>query len=281
MKTILVPFDFSDCSKNALSYAAQIGKKLQIGITLLHAYSKSSLSEYPNGDRNKASEKLHLKELEERLENFCRQVNENCACEAINVEGAVKKVLLDKAEKLKPELMVIGTEDIHPTDKIIFGTIAGNVVKDANCTVLVIPQKTPVRLPERIAFAVDYHDSDVHDIRFLKRIAQQFGADIHIIHVLADDNVEFETGLFEDFKRKLHRSFPDCEFTFGFLRGEDVATELENYKKREKIDMIAVAKTKKSLLDRWIVGSISQQLFRHADVPLLVFSAKDKFEELF
>ncbi len=281
MKTILVPTNFTDVGKNALSYATILAQKLKAKITLIHAYPNFT---HPTEDAGQVYHKqaeLFKKEAEQKLKSLCEEVESTSSCTSdfINVGGVAKEVIVSYANETKPDILVIGTESLSPIDRIIFGTITGKVMKEVDCPLLIVPEDVPYKPFQKLAFAIDYHDSDVEEIRFVEKLADKFAAEVHVIHVVADDeNIPYEERFFEYFKKNVLKAAQSENITFKLIRGGNIVSELEKYAKKEAIDILAVAKTKKNLLEKLLFGSVSQRLFYHTHIPLLIFQARDKFD---
>jgi nucleotide-binding universal stress UspA family protein len=284
MKTLLVPTDFSAISRNAISYAMVLAKKLDAKITLLHAHYVFPVDPGYISKRNKEEVEIFRKKAEIKIKAQCEEIEDisSCKCDFILSDGLPVDVIVSYAHKTKPDLLIIGTEDHILINQLMFGTITGKVIKETDCTLLVIPEKAQYKPPKKIAFAMDYHDSDIEDILYVTELAQKFKSEIHIIHVVSDDeNEKFEENFFDDFKQEVKEAIHRKEITFRLIKGENIITELEEYTSRESIDILAVVKTGKTFLERIFIGSVSQKLFHYTNIPLLIFEAKDIPGDLF
>ncbi len=282
MKTLLVPVNFTEVSENALAYATALAKKLQAKITLLHAYRVLGYANDDTREKHEEEAELFRHSSAIKLKKLCEEIEAqtSCSCEFLNAEGSAKEVIVEQSKSLKPDLLVMGTESLNPIDRLLFETNTGTVLKEAQCTLLVVPENASFRPPEKIVFAMDYHDSDMEEIRYLSNLAAQFDSELHIVHVVADDeNVHYEENFFDDFKQEVSRKIKAIEFRL--LKGSNISKTLEKYVKQENIDLLAVAKTKKSLLEKFFSGSVSQKLFYHTRIPLLIFQATDRPNDFF
>ncbi len=284
MKTILVPTDFSAISQNALDYAIALAKKLNARITLLHSYYTFQHTTGLSEVRSIEEAGLFKEESEIKLRELCREVTDtfSCPCDFINREGLAKDVIADTANEVKPYLMVMGTESLSPLDRIVFGTTTGKVINKADCPVLVVPEDAPYQTPQKMAFAMDYHDSDIEEIRFMTKLAREFGSEMHIVHVATDEvDMKYEKSYFADFKEEIKSAMPGQKFIYQFIEGKKVAKELETYAREIPIDILAVAKVRKNMIERLFTGSVSQRLFHHTRIPLLVFQVEKLPNDLF
>ncbi len=285
MKSILVPTDFSPISKNALAYAVNLAENLDAQITLLHAYHTFSININPSLLIKEYKEDVELfKRVSEiQLKAFCEEIKNttSCQCGYVNYQGLAKDVIVEYANKTKPDLLIIGTENLMPIERIVYGTVTGKIIKEVDCSIMVIPEDVKYTTPKKIAFAMDYHDSDIDEVLFIENLSKKFNSKTLIVHVMKDtEDVLFEENYFMNTQVEIKKRISKNKTTFNLINGNNITEELEKYVTDESIDILAVAKTKKTFLERLFSGSVSQKLFYHINMPLLIFEAKDIPEDI-
>lgn len=141
LKTILVPVDFSKCSKKALQYALPFAKQFNAAVVLLHVVPRhctigenSSAGDYElelaMGLRQNAARQL--KEVAEEFFPRDLQVRvETCL-------GAEAIEIAEEAKKLEADLIVISTHGRTGRAHALAGSVAENLVQLAPCPVLVV-----------------------------------------------------------------------------------------------------------------------------------------------
>ena len=136
MKTILVPHDFSDMGKAAAEEAAKIGSPFGAKLMLLHMHGlEAVLNEQATGD-------ITYREIEEDrkfLEDVAEDLN---ARYGVDVEtkvdlGVPAEGILNAAERVGAELIVMGTHGRQGFSHLVLGSVAEKVVRKAKCSVLV------------------------------------------------------------------------------------------------------------------------------------------------
>lgn len=278
MKTILIPTDFSAASENALAYALTLAKEFNSEITLLHAYHTiPAQPEIPSRDHEEELKQLRTAS-EQKLEAVCSDIRKlsQLECNSILVEGYAKNEIVSHACEGDSDLLVMATESINPIDKIVFGTITGKVLKKVKCPILIVPQEASFQHPKKIAFALDYHESDLKDLRFMIELAQKFKTELHVLRVAATGaDKDFEDKLMKDFKERIDQEIADCDITWHLVSGENVAKALGEFAASNSIDLLATAKSKLNFLKKVFSGSITQKLFYKTHIPLLIFQASD------
>jgi nucleotide-binding universal stress UspA family protein len=140
LRTILVPIDFSSCSRKALQYAIPLAKEFGAALTLLHvvhvnyaAGPEFGAMDFPliEADLRKSAEeelaKLGAAEVQGRVVFACLV---RSGLEVIEIVGAAKK--------LESDLIVISTHGRTGLKHVFMGSVAENVVRLAPCPVLVV-----------------------------------------------------------------------------------------------------------------------------------------------
>ncbi len=144
IKRILFPTDFSEGSDNALPYAADMAKhygaKLYI-LHIMHDIAKATGWYVPH---------VSMDEIYKDMDANARKEIDRCGVEELRgfkdverivVKGIPYDEIIKFAKENKIDLIVIGTHGRRGLDRVIFGSTAERVVRDAPCPVL------SVRLP--------------------------------------------------------------------------------------------------------------------------------------
>lgn len=279
IKTLLIPTDFSETGTNSLAYATALAKTLKADMRLIHAYHPFVPDNDEFGVRYKDELDQFKKESDVELARICNEIKESFdgQCEFASIQGLARDVIVEQVEETKPDLLVIGTENLNPFNRIVFGTVTGKVLKEANCNFLVVPENAAYQPPQKIAFAMDYHDSDMEEIKFLAKMSSGFGSELHVIHVVSDDEfVHYRENYFDEFTKEIERTIPENRLIFELIKGDDVSDTIDKYVEENRINLLAVAKTRKNFVERLFTNSVSQKLFYHTHIPLLIFQAKDR-----
>ena len=142
MKNILVSIDFNNNEKLLIDKALEIAKAFDAKIWLLHVAAPEpefiGFGVGPQYVRDSRADELRK---EHRLiSNYADQVRlENQECEGLLISGATIEMILEEANKLEIDLIIIGHHDHSFLYKAFFGSVASGVVKKANIPVLVVP----------------------------------------------------------------------------------------------------------------------------------------------
>jgi nucleotide-binding universal stress UspA family protein len=137
-KHILVPVDGSETAFKAAKEALGLAKLFGSKVTALYVVELRRLKEYEEAEREQVKRKLRefgvktLERVEAEAEKF------DVVLESLVKEGAPAEVIVEMAEELKAELIVIGTRGLTGLRRMVLGSTAYRVVEWANCHVLVV-----------------------------------------------------------------------------------------------------------------------------------------------
>jgi len=126
MRTIVSPIDFSSCSLNALSFAAEIAKRSKVNLIIVTV---------PGTDEEEAATKLKAVEGDLRKQ-FANDLN----CETRVLKGSVIDALTSFIDENHPDLVVMGTHGATGLKRILMGSNTVKVLANTKIPVLVIPE---------------------------------------------------------------------------------------------------------------------------------------------
>lgn len=142
LNRILVPIDFSDCSKKALQYALPLAKEHQAAITLLYvvptAYGGSEYAAIDYAQLEASMKAGGQKELA-KLE-MDEMLNEVSTDTLVRVGSAAREII-ETAQELPADLIVISTHGRTGLKHVLLGSVAEHVVQRAPCPVFVVRER--------------------------------------------------------------------------------------------------------------------------------------------
>ena len=147
--TILVPVDFSGCSRGGLRYAIDLANEFGARIILLHAtylgyiYSSEGTALYDIP----ALQKVARKNAERQMRQLVRSVNfGGVKFETAFTDGSPVLDICAFAKDHNVDLIITSTHGLTGLEHILIGSIAEHVVRHAPCSVLVVPSHPKTRL---------------------------------------------------------------------------------------------------------------------------------------
>jgi nucleotide-binding universal stress UspA family protein len=148
MKTILVPVDFSSCSREGLRYAIAFANEFGAKIILLHAtylgyiYSAEGTNLYDIPGLQKAARKI----AERKMRDLVRSLDFGAVkFEMAFTDGSPVIDICAFAKDHDVDLIITSTHGFTGFAHVLIGSIAEQVVRHAPCSVLVVPSHPRVR----------------------------------------------------------------------------------------------------------------------------------------
>jgi nucleotide-binding universal stress UspA family protein len=146
IKKILVPTDFSELSREALSTAVDFARAFQAAIELVHVYVEPTYILPPPIDMATFpfDTSAVLAKVQESLEGErARVLAAGVPCEIVALSGRAAPDVVERAKTTGADLIVMGTHGRSGFEHAILGSVAERVVHHAPCPVLVVPARRP------------------------------------------------------------------------------------------------------------------------------------------
>jgi nucleotide-binding universal stress UspA family protein len=148
MRTILVPVDFSSCSREGLEYAISFANEFGAKIILLHTtylgyiYSSEGTVIYDIPALKEAARQ----KAERQMQEIVRSINfGGVKYETVLTEGSPVLDICAFAKNHGVDLIITSTHGLTGLKHVLIGSVAEQVVRHAPCSVLVVPSHPQVR----------------------------------------------------------------------------------------------------------------------------------------
>jgi universal stress protein A len=146
IKTILVPTDFSEPTRDLLDYAVWLGRTFQARLILLHVLQTMPLAEAVNwldGVAPPTGEVALWEQVKTASEQQMARLKELYASSGVEIAVQVKEgvpfvEIIRTAEREKADLIVMGSHGRTGVRHLLIGSVAERVVRKASCPVLVL-----------------------------------------------------------------------------------------------------------------------------------------------
>lgn len=271
--TILCPTDFSECSLNAIEYAAKLGERYNARMILFHVPNRE---DYLKLNKGMVDEENHLSFVKTKIARLAETVrNESLAnglhsCETVIKEGSPVSTILEFAEGENTDLIVMGTEGVNDFKKNYIGTKTSKVVERASQDVFIIPRRVYFKVPHKIVYATDYEEADKVAIQKAIQIAQFFDSEVDIVHVGTRARA-IDKALHQQMVSEI-QPFVRYEKTNYVLKiyRDDPGLGLESYLIAAKGDILFTFSKKKSWFESLFTKNLSRKMSYFINKPLYV-----------
>lgn len=284
MKTILVPTDFSKYSLAAVKYTIQLAEKTGSKIVFLHSTflliptMNSSTAYFQLVSADKSNK---VKILDKFIKNAYKALNlkkdeSRIKC-IIKFGPSLVQDILEVMHEQFIDMIIMGTQGASGLKKVIFGSNTVKTIEQVQCPVLVVPEKTSFDGIRKIAYATNYHSSDIANLKQLVDIAKVFKAKINVIHIADGEYTHAnEEEYIRRFGKKVKQKINYTFISYQLLYGDDTEKVLEQYLKKEPISFLAMSTKHRDLIGRLFGRSITKKLAYHTRIPLMAFHYKQE-----
>jgi len=271
MKRILVPVDFSNCSKSALKNAIRIAERMHMELLLYHSVvvPVGFAEGAPVGGIDMGFEEMEKqckKDMEALVKEF--PLLEKIPHQEIIQYGALQESINDLIKEHEVALIVMGTHGASGLSGALLGSNAYHVMKHVDLPVIALPDDADISKMKHIALAGDYLSIPRPElIKMVIDLAKAFYAQIHIIHidkgnVVVNDQIEIA--------RSMERYLKNTNHSFHFRNFENVEDGLLEFAKEMNIELLAMVAKNHSFFDRLKNNSHTKKMMMNISMPLMV-----------
>jgi nucleotide-binding universal stress UspA family protein len=290
LKRILVPVDFSEPARKAVTYGLTLAEQFNADLVLAHIVPESSPVLYAVPTQLLGVEK-------ERYTTAARDIGNLVPAEhaaTVNLRtivkiGNIEKELLEIVHRDDIDLVVMGTHGRRYLSRWFIGSVTEHILRNLPVPVLTVShvetEKHAIGLVSlrRILYAADLSESSSIGLRYAIELARGAGAKLTVMHVIDDEDRMLwgpavaayldRDKLFEERRQKLHdlikqETTPDVAMEGVTLEGKPFQKIVE-YAEAENVDIVVINLQSKSIVERALLGSTAERVVRLARIPVL------------
>ncbi|MDA6071878.1 universal stress protein [Flavobacterium sp. AC] len=272
MKQILVPTDFSEHAENALKVAAQIAKKNNSEIIILHMFElPSQMNDAVLGGASIPETMLFMKKANEMLD----EVSSRPYLDGISITEIVK---IDKpihgitqvSKDYDVDLIVMGSHGTSGIEELLIGSNTEKVVRNSDIPVLVIKKDIPNFNASNIVFASDFSDETKKPFKKLVNLTQFFESKIHLVTICTPNSFK-PTHMAEKAMNEFISEFNLTNFQTHIYNDTNIEKGIINFSNSINADIIGMCTHGRTGFAHFFNGSISEGLVNHSIKPVLTF----------
>lgn len=280
MKKILFPTDFSDTANNAFLYTLHLAKLYNAEVFVTHIYDKKVISTLYGGQPElvatiyvdvELDEFEYFKEESKKLRMIAEENNlSDVKLNFIFKSGSLVSTLGEIIEKEKINLVVMGTSGATNFEKKLWGSNTMNALRSLDISILSIPKKAIFKGVKNIGFASALKDSDKPILANLLNFYDN-NLIIKVLYIIKNDkNTEVEEQLIDKKIASWESEFRNEKLIFIKKISDSVTKGIYQLIFDENIDIAVIAKRDLSFIYSLFTHSLSEDLAKKMDFPLLV-----------
>ncbi len=185
LDNILAATDFSSASKTALCYALSMARRHGSKVFVVHVSSAQSEANLMDAWRTAQAEITdHL--VAGRLRGLQHEL--------LVKSGDVWTVLAQLIAECGIDLVVVGTRGRTGVWKLLLGSVAETIFRQASCPVLTvgpgISQQDPEIGPQRILVPTGFAPQSLYAVGYALRLARELHSSLALLHVVTDPGMQ-------------------------------------------------------------------------------------------
>jgi nucleotide-binding universal stress UspA family protein len=286
MKKILVPTDFSKPAQIATEVAADIAKKANAELILLHVIEEATGGSFNiEGEMNTSTsdsweDKIFTLKLIERAKKQMAKLGEESKFSGVKVRqelrvGTPFHGMRTIITEQKVDLVVMGTAGQSKLEEMIIGSNTEKVVRHSNCPVLTVHKKPSKGDFKNIVYATSLSKDEEIFSRVVRKTQQLYDSTVHLVRINTPGNFQRDIVVkkyMQDFAKKLQLK----NFTINVFNDLSEEEGIVYFADSINADMIAMATHGRTGFAHVLAGSIAEDVVSHSKRPVLTFVTKQR-----
>ncbi|MGE5204414.1 MAG: universal stress protein [Chlamydiota bacterium] len=277
-KTILCPVDLSPASAAVLSWARLLAQVFTARVEVLHA-SWSEPPRYFLEDqvgRLAAEEKSEIEKLRRSLQQAARKaLGSKTNFEVLVRPGHAVQVILEHARRHHPDLIVMGSHGHSGVARLLLGSVAENVVREADVPMLIVrgeplpPEQASLR---RVLCPVETSQESRDCAHLAASTAKALGAELQVMQAIEDGAAD------EQARQRLCSWFPQdarrqCSVS-EVVRHGNPAEQIILFAREHAVDLIVLGAEPHHFLEFSALGRTAERVMRHSPCSVLLLTGQ-------
>lgn len=267
MNNIVVGFDFSAGSANAVDLSIDIANRWLSDICLVYVKANENEDEQPIRD-----------EIERRNKGVAHLLKGVTLNYVIRC-GNVSEELNAQAQQDQSALIIVGTNGMSGFRKNWIGKNTYSTVTGARVPVLCVREGFNFsKTLERIVVPLDNTIATRQKIPMTLKFALTFNSEVHILALYSSDNPSLRR-VVDNYVSQVGKYFTTkgVKYVIQQQNVEKDATNLIlNYADEVDADMIVIMTEQERALTDWLLGSTAEQMLHRSNRPILAIRPEDE-----
>ncbi|WP_306345574.1 MULTISPECIES: universal stress protein [Aquimarina] len=274
IKSILVPTDFSKQAENALKVAAQIAKKNNAKIYLLHILElPMHLTDLmSSGAPGPAPEAIFfMKQTHKKFEEVLNQdyLKDIDVIETVNFEDVLHGII-NSSTKNNIDIIIMGSHGSSGFEELFIGSNAEKVVRTSKKPVLVIKEDCDIFGINDFVYATNFDDEDKPCLLAAHDFSKSIQAKLHLVWVNTANGFKttYET---EEKMNNMISNLAIEGYSLNIYNDNTVEKGILNFADSINAGMIGISTHGRKGISHFINGSLGEDVVNHAKRPVLTF----------
>lgn len=281
IKNVLFATDFSPVSEAAFQYAEAIARRFGSKLHAVHVVPPQAYKYVPGGagevpwDLDEQQAKHEMEHLDKRMDGIPHDTT--------MVRGEVADTIHTIISARNADLLVVGTHGRRGLGRVLIGSVAERIFRQAPCPVLTVGPKVTFDAPreidfKRVLFATDFSETSLAAAPYAFSLAQEFQARLTLMHAvkLPLEPMESHQVILAERERKLRDLLPAeidlwCRPDFAVAFG-DTGENILKIAKEQQADLIVLGVRGAGAsvgMATHVSDAVAHEVVCHAQCPVL------------
>ena len=287
IKLILCPVDFSVFSVRAYRHALSVAKHYRAKLVALHIvelWRYPSLSFVPPGPAYNETCQAFCEKGEQQLRELVASNTRDAPPPELLVEqGNAADAILSDAARMRADVIVMGTHGRRGYDRMMLGSVAERVMRNAPCPVLVVnkpPDDSSAasnhasqehRL-HRILFCTDFSENSERALNYAISATTEYDAELTLLHVLDEKPAKADQAMAaatQQLEQLIPAEVRKTLKTRSAVRVGKPYEQIIEFAKQAHPDIVAMGVRGRGSLDLAVFGSTTYRVIQLGPCPVL------------
>jgi nucleotide-binding universal stress UspA family protein len=271
IRSILIPYDFSETADLSLEHAIFMAKLMQADITLLHIVETVSFTSAISHALSGFEKKIETA-TNEKLELLAKEIHmkSGISLKVRTEVGRIYKKICQVAREIDADIIVMGTHGSSGYQKFSVGTNTSRVVQEAPCPVISVQTHAKGVGVKRMVLPIDESHESRQKVPFAVALAKCYDSHIFIVGL-----VNFSgTDLVRKFKIKVEQveeyiASHELSYETRFVEGTDLATMTMKAAEDINADLLVIMTEQQPSITGFLLGTYATKVVNGSKVPVL------------
>lgn len=276
MKRIVVPTDFSPLAESALKIAADLAKKHEAEIYLLHFLDLplDLIDPTQGGDQNLPESIFFMKLAHQR---FTKAMSKPYL-EGIKVHETVEfnaafEGIMNVSKKHDCDLIIMGSHGSEGLKEVFVGSNTEKVVRYSDIPVLVVKHEINDFDIKRMVFATNLSTETANSFNQARKFMGKMDASFDVVFINTPGKFKTSNEI-EDRVKSFKNVVGGEDFSVVVQNDHNVEDGILNYARKVEADLVGIGTHGRKGIARLLNGSLSEHIVNHAKRPVITFKIK-------
>lgn len=271
---ILVPLDGSEFAEKAVAPAMIIAEAMGAHVFLVQVTTPLNMTVDPD---------IHFRlqaATKEQASAYLKQLHAQHALPAVPtsvtaLSGPVADSIVTYAAEHDVDLLVISSHGRSGISRLVYGSVARQMLQEAPCTVIIIRAGAEVPLFVHKRFLVPLDGSQLAEqvLAQTAALARTVAGELFLLRV-AKNGGQAEEDEARAYLEQVRVSLTDDNMAgdrvHSAVKSGPVAETILDFAGQNQIDLIAMSSHARSGVSRWVLGSVTERVLEGTDCAMLV-----------